>query len=104
MRDCGRRRQARSLCHSDFLRTDFETTRGADRMRNSISIALGIAIAAAISASALAHDMGAMGTGTAPNAMGAHLHMSEHMKMTDPRAQSAADADRADALLAKLRQ
>src|SRR5215472_783897 len=53
--------------------------------------------------SALAHDMSAMDMSNAPNAMGAHMRMDEHMKMTALRTQSPEDVTRAEALVAKLR-
>ena len=65
----------------------------------------GLAILLAAAAPAFAHDMNAMGNmSNAPNAMGAHMHMSEHMKMTDLRPQTAQDEERAQALLIRLRR
>ena len=72
-------------------------------MRN-ISCA-GLAILLVTAAPAFAHDMSAMGNmNSAPNAMGAHMHMNEHMKMTDLRPQTAQDDERAQALLVTLRR
>jgi hypothetical protein len=71
-------------------------------MKTVCSTITSTVVATLMAASVWAHDMGAMGN--APNAMGAHMHLSEHMKMTEPRAKSAADEARAEALLAKLRQ
>ena len=63
-----------------------------------------LAIVLTVAAPAFAHDMSAMGNmSSAPNAMGAHMHMSEHMKMTDLRPQTAQDDERARALLVTLR-
>src|SRR5215831_10830596 len=63
-----------------------------------------LAILLATAAPSYAHDMSAMGNlSGAPNAMGAHIHMSEHMKMTELRPQTPQDDERARVLLSKLR-
>jgi hypothetical protein len=65
----------------------------------------GLALLVAAAAPAFAHDMSAMGNmSSAPNAMGAHMHMSEHMKMTDPRSPTPQDEERARTLLVTLRR
>ena len=65
----------------------------------------GLAILLTTAAPAFAHDMSAMGNmSSAPNAMGAHMHMSEHMKLTDLRPQTPQDDERARALLVTLRR
>jgi hypothetical protein len=72
-------------------------------MRN-ISCA-GLAILLTAAAPAFAHDMSAMGNlSSAPNAMGSHMHMSEHMRMTDLRPQTPQDDERARTLLVTLRR
>jgi hypothetical protein len=64
-----------------------------------------ILLVSAVAATCLAHDMNAMGDmSNAPNAMGAHMHMDEHMKMTDLRPQTPEDVECARELLSKLRQ
>jgi len=63
-----------------------------------------VLLAASLGPSALAHDMAAMGGSNAPNGMGSHIHMDEHMKMTPARASTAQDAERADELLDTLRR
>lgn len=69
------------------------------------ALSLGLLLAAGVAAPCIAHDMSAMGDmSTAPNAMGAHMHMDEHMKMTELRPQTPEDADRARELLSKLRR
>ena len=72
---------------------------------SKIALAAVAVFLTASTAPARAHDMSAMGAmSSAPNAMGAHMHMDEHMKMTELRPQTPQDVARADALLAKLRQ
>ena len=65
---------------------------------------VGILLAASIATPCPAHDMSAMGsTSGAPMGMGAHLHMDEHMKMTELRPENPQDAERARDLLSRLR-
>jgi hypothetical protein len=76
-----------------------------EAVMSKIALAAVAVFLAASTAPARAHDMSAMGAmSSAPNAMGAHMHMDEHMKMTELRPQTPQDVARADALLAKLRQ
>ncbi len=73
-------------------------------MTKTASFGLAILLTLIVPASSFAHDMSAMGDmGQAPNAMGAHMHMSEHMKMTELRPQTPQDIQRADDTLSKLR-
>jgi hypothetical protein len=55
-----------------------------------------------------AHDMGAMTEpmthAMAPNAMGGHMHMDEHMQMTEARPATPEDLERARNILATLRR
>jgi len=74
-------------------------------MTRIILAGLTILLGAVSAATCLAHDMSAMGDmSNAPNAMGAHMHMSEHMKMTELRAPSAQDDARAHELVSRLRR
>ncbi|SRR5579885_49895 len=74
-------------------------------MIKPVSLLFPILLTASLAGAAFAHDMSAMGSmADAPNAMGARMHMSDHMKMTQPRPQTAQDSDRARDLLAKLRR
>jgi len=73
-------------------------------MRPIASFAFAILLGTITVATCLAHDMSAMGNmGGAPNAMGAHMHMDEHMKMTELRPQSPEDEARAREIVAQLR-
>jgi len=80
---------------------------GADIMSKIASVGLAIALAGAVASPSFAHDMAAMGDmgmNNSPNAMGAHMHMDEHMKMTELRAQTPQDVERAKDLASKLRR
>lgn len=71
--------------------------------------ATAIAIAAMFPiGAASAHDMGAMTEpmthAMAPNAMGGHMHMDEHMQMTELRPATPEDLERARNILATLRR
>ena len=80
------------------------TRTGVSPMRKFASLGFAILLGTITAATCVAHDMSAMGDMSgAPNAMGGHMHMSEHMKMTELRPQSAEDDARARELLAKLR-
>jgi len=68
-------------------------------------IALAGLLIALATAESFAHDMSAMGNmSNAPEGMGAHMHMDEHMKMTELRPQTPGDIEQAKELLSKLRE
>jgi hypothetical protein len=78
-----------------------------NRLFSAVIAAAAVALACAFwFSAAAAHDMGAMDGmdhATAPNAMGAHMHLDEHMRMTDTRPASPDDIARARNLLDAMR-
>jgi len=81
------------------------TRTGVSSMRKIASLGFAIGLGTLTAATCVAHDMSAMGEmSNAPNAMGAHMHMDEHMKMTDMRPQSPEDDAHALELLVRLRK
>jgi hypothetical protein len=83
------------------MRTGME---GSTMRKLSAAVAI-VLLSAALPHRGIAHDMSAMSNGSgAAAAMGAHAHMSEHMKLTDPRPSSSRDEARARELLARLRR